>query len=69
MRVFVGQATSTAILDLIVFTIPIQLYFRPDTRRNTKLYLLGLLVLGSIYVTSKHFFPSYSLPRRSIIFT
>lgn len=67
MRLFVGQATSTAFLDLIVFAIPIQLCFRPDTPRNTKLCLLGLLVLGSMYVTSEHFFSTYSLPRRSTV--
>ena len=67
MRVFVGQATSTAVLDLIVFAIPIQLGFRTDTQRNTKLCLLGLLVLGSMYVTSEHFFPLNSPPHRAMI--
>jgi hypothetical protein len=51
MRVFVAQAVSTAVLDFIVFAIPIQLCFKPETQRKTRLCLMGLLVLGFLYVT------------------
>lgn len=50
MRVFVAQAVSTAVLDFIVFAIPIQLCFKPETRMNTRLCLLGLFVFGFLYV-------------------
>ena len=45
-RVFVSQATSIAVLDFIVFAIPIRLCFKPDTQRKTKLCLLGLFTFG-----------------------
>ncbi len=48
MRVFVGQGISTGLLDLIVFAIPIPLFFKPETPRKTRLCLLGLFVLGSL---------------------
>lgn len=51
MRVFVVQAVSTAVLDFIVFAIPIQLCFKPETQRKTRLCLLGLFILGFLYVT------------------
>ncbi len=46
MRVFVAQAVSTALLDLIVFAIPIQLCFKPETPKRARRSLQGLLVLG-----------------------
>ena len=52
MRLFVGQAISTALLDFTVFAIPIPLCFKPDTPRKTRLCLLGLFVLGSLYLRS-----------------
>ena len=50
MRVFVAQAISTAVLDFIVFAIPIQLSFKSETRRNTRLCLLVLFIFGFLYV-------------------
>ncbi|KAK4149474.1 hypothetical protein C8A00DRAFT_18838, partial [Chaetomidium leptoderma] len=50
MRVFVGQAISTAVLDLIVFAIPVPLCFKSDTPRKTRLCLLGLFVLGLLAI-------------------
>ena len=49
MNVFVGQAISTVVLDSIVFAIPIPLCFKHDTPRKTRLFLVGLLILGSLY--------------------
>ncbi len=49
MHVFVGQAISTVVLDFIIFAIPIPLCFKHDTLRNTRLCLVGLLILGSLY--------------------
>lgn len=51
MEVFVAQAVSTAVLDFTVFAIPIQLCFMPETQRKTRLSLLGLFILGFLYVT------------------
>jgi len=45
-RVFVGQASSSALLDLAIFAIPIPLCFKPDTPRKTRLCLVGLFILG-----------------------
>ena len=45
-RFFVSQAISTCVLDLIIFVIPVQLYFKPDTRKKTRVALLCLFVLG-----------------------
>ena len=45
-RMFVGQASSIALLDLIVFAIPIPLCFKPKTPRKTRLCLVGLFILG-----------------------
>jgi hypothetical protein len=50
MNVFVSQAVSTAVLDSIIFAIPIPLCFKHDTPRKTRLCLVGLLILGSLYV-------------------
>jgi hypothetical protein len=50
IRVFVAQAVSTAVLDFIVFVIPIQVWFKPETQRKTRYALLGLFVLGFLYV-------------------
>jgi hypothetical protein len=49
MHVFVSQAVSTAVLDSIIFAIPIPLCFKHDTPRKTRLCLVGLLILGSLY--------------------
>jgi len=43
---FVGQASSIALLDLIVFAILIPLCFKPKTPRKTRLCLVGLFILG-----------------------
>jgi hypothetical protein len=69
MAVFVAQATSTVVLDFIVLGIPIQLYFRPGTQKNTKRWLLGLLVLGSMYATSDQFIPVCPPSRRYTVVT
>lgn len=50
MHVYIGQATSTAILDFIVFAIPIRLCFKPETPRITRVCLLGLFAVGVLYV-------------------
>ena len=52
MRLFVGQGISTALLDFIIFAIPIPLYLKPETPKKTRLCLLGLFVLGSLYAAS-----------------
>jgi hypothetical protein len=51
MQVFVAQAVSTAVLDFIIFAIPIQLCLKPKAEKKTRLCLLGLFILGFLYVT------------------
>ncbi len=47
-HVFVAQAVSTAVLDLVVFVIPLPLCFRRGTPWRTRVCLVGLMVLGSL---------------------
>ncbi|KAK4243167.1 hypothetical protein C7999DRAFT_18444, partial [Corynascus novoguineensis] len=49
-RVFVSQAITTALLDLIIFAIPLRLCFEPGTERKTRFSLLGLFVLGLLAI-------------------
>ena len=64
-RVFVGQASSSALLDLTIFAIPLPLCFKPGTPRKTRLCLVGLFFLGLLcVVTSPFFFPPQLSPRR-----
>jgi len=67
MRIYLGQATSTAVLDFIVFAIPIRLCFKPDIQGKTRLCLLGLFTLGVLAISCivlraafviKHFTPA-----------
>lgn len=51
-----SQVITTALMDLIVFLIPVRLYFQPGTPRATRLSLLGLFFLGISYVTSSSAF-------------
>ncbi|KAL2132013.1 hypothetical protein VTI74DRAFT_4319 [Chaetomium olivicolor] len=51
MRVFMAQAVSTSVLDFIIFTIPIQLCFKPETQRKTRFCLLGLFILGFLSIS------------------
>ncbi|KAK1834977.1 hypothetical protein QBC39DRAFT_368693 [Podospora conica] len=41
-----SQVVVTALMDLIVFCIPLRLYFQPGTTRATRISLLGLFFLG-----------------------
>ncbi len=46
MNFFVSQAVTTSFLDLIIFAIPLPLYFKADTQRITRIALLGLFTMG-----------------------
>jgi len=46
MRIMVTQVVITATVDIVVFLIPAQLYFRSDRLRTTRISLIGLFVLG-----------------------
>jgi len=46
MNYFVSQAVTTSLLDFVVFILPAQLYFRPDTPKKTRFALSGLFGLG-----------------------
>jgi hypothetical protein len=52
LRAYTSQAIINAILDLIIFLIPVRLYFQPDAGRNTRLSLLALFALGLRYILS-----------------
>jgi hypothetical protein len=45
-RFFVSQAITSSMLDLIVFIIPVRLYFRKSTPQRTRIALLCLFALG-----------------------
>jgi hypothetical protein len=46
MQAFVSHAISTAILDFIVFIIPVHLYFKPNAEKKTQYSLIVLFILG-----------------------
>ncbi|KAI0101073.1 hypothetical protein F4814DRAFT_104556 [Daldinia grandis] len=47
-KTYVAHTSVNTILDIIVFAIPVPLYFRQGTVRRTKLGLVGLVVMGLI---------------------
>ncbi|KAK4164794.1 hypothetical protein QBC43DRAFT_317470 [Cladorrhinum sp. PSN259] len=48
MHVFVAHAITTAVLDFIVFIIPVRLFFKPNAKQKLRLSLVCLFVLGLI---------------------
>ena len=46
LAIYISQSVSTTLLDLIVFLLPIHLYFKPDTQKKTRVSLLCLFGLG-----------------------
>ncbi|KAI5860941.1 hypothetical protein GGS23DRAFT_578065, partial [Durotheca rogersii] len=48
--VWVSHTAVNAVLDMVVFLIPMPLYFERGTTRRTKVGLAGLLVLGSVVI-------------------
>ncbi|KAI0844270.1 hypothetical protein F5Y00DRAFT_256147 [Daldinia vernicosa] len=47
-KTYIAHTSVNTILDMIVFAIPVPLYFRPGTARRTKLGLVGLIIMGAI---------------------
>ncbi|KAK6956054.1 hypothetical protein Daesc_001324 [Daldinia eschscholtzii] len=47
-KTYISHTTVNTVLDMIVFAIPVPLYFRPGTVRRTKLGLIGLISMGAI---------------------
>ncbi|KAF3055118.1 hypothetical protein GL218_07726 [Daldinia childiae] len=47
-KTYITHTSVNTILDMIVFAIPVPLYFRPGTVRRTKLGLIGLIIMGAI---------------------
>ncbi|KAI1100036.1 hypothetical protein F4804DRAFT_345056 [Jackrogersella minutella] len=45
---YVSHTAINTVLDMIVFAIPVPLYFQRDTVRRTKLGLVGLVTMGAI---------------------
>jgi len=50
MGFFESHTAINVVLDLLVFAIPVPLYFEKGTSTKTKMGLLGLLTLGFLYV-------------------
>ncbi len=46
IKMMAAQVVSAAILDLVVFLVPIRLLFERGTSRSTRLSLAGLFVVG-----------------------
>jgi len=43
---YITQSVTTTLLDLVIFLLPIHLFFQRDTQTKTRLALLGLFCLG-----------------------
>lgn len=43
---YITQSVSTTLIDLIIFLLPIQMFFQRQTQQKTRLALLGLFCLG-----------------------
>jgi len=46
LQTFVSHAITNAVLDFIVFLIPVHLYFKPDAEKKTRYSLIALFFLG-----------------------
>jgi len=49
---YVTQSVTTTLLDMIVFLLPVEMFFQRDTPRKTRVALLCLFALGVGYVAS-----------------
>jgi len=47
---YIGHSVSTTVLDFVIFLLPVNLFFQPDTQKNTRIALLCLFGLGLVYV-------------------
>lgn len=45
---YISHSVSTTLLDIIIFLLPMNLFFRFDTHRNTRIALLLLFGLGLV---------------------
>ena len=45
---YIGQTVVNMIFDIIIFLIPIPLYFRKDLTNKSRLALSGLFLIGSV---------------------
>ena len=45
---YISHSVSTTLLDLIIFLLPMKLFFQWDTHKNTRRALLCLFVLGLV---------------------
>lgn len=50
IRTYESHATSNMILDFVIFAIPLPLYFNNNANRKSRKGVLGLFILGSVYV-------------------
>ncbi|KAI1800229.1 hypothetical protein F4811DRAFT_540126 [Daldinia bambusicola] len=47
-KTYVSHTSVNTVLDMVVFAIPVPLYFRSGTVRRTKVGLIGLITMGAI---------------------
>jgi len=45
---YISHSVTTTLLDLIIFLIPADLFFQPETQKNTRIALLCLFGLGLV---------------------
>jgi len=43
---YITQSVSTTVIDLVIFLLPVHLFFQRGTQRKTRVALLGLFCLG-----------------------
>lgn len=43
---YISHSVTTTVLDFVLFLLPMNLYFRFDTHRNSRVALLCLFALG-----------------------
>jgi hypothetical protein len=48
--IYESHAAVNMLLDLVVMALPIPLYFEPGTRGRTRLGLVGIIAMGTLYV-------------------
>lgn len=48
LGIYISHSLSTTLLDLVVFLLPVHLYFKRDTQKKTRVSLLCLFGLGLV---------------------
>ena len=54
---FIAQSVTTTLIDLVIFLLPLHLFFQPGTQRRIRIALLCLFFLGVWFVPCPHTTP------------